>query len=110
MFIVEATLVTATEDDPSRGHLTYVEALDMGARAGAKQTVLVHYRPQNRDTIIAACAGRSDATAGHPGLVVEIAAARSTVDVIDGTGQLSDVGMIDADGGAGTASRAARAR
>ena len=83
----------------------------MGDRAGAKQTVLVHYRPQNRDTIIAACAGRPDATAGHPGLDRRDRRRRvPTVDVIDGRISRASVGMIDVDAAAGTASRAARAR
>jgi ribonuclease BN (tRNA processing enzyme) len=110
LFVVEATLLTAAEDDPSRGHLTYEEALDMGARAGAGQTVLVHYRPQNRDAIVAACDGRSDAIPGRPGLVIDVAAVRATRDGGSGAAQSNGDGPAGADVPAGTASRAARAR
>ena len=55
LFVVEATLLTADEDDPMRGHLTVDEALDMGERAGVGQTVLVHYRARDREAIDAAC-------------------------------------------------------
>jgi ribonuclease BN (tRNA processing enzyme) len=108
LFIVEATLLSATEDDPTRGHLTHDEALDMGARAGAGQTVLVHYRPQNRDAIIAACATRTDAIPGRPGLTIDVAAVREARS--RGPGQADGDGRMDVDMPAGTASRAARAR
>jgi ribonuclease BN (tRNA processing enzyme) len=108
LFIVEATLLSAEEDDPTRGHLTYEEALDMGARAGAGRTVLVHYRPQNRDAIVAACANRSDAIPGRPGLAIDVAAVRDSRS--GGPGQADGDRAIDTDVPAGTVSRAARAR
>src|SRR5262245_15448914 len=77
LFVVEATLLTAGEDDPTRGHLTFDEAIDMGARAGATKTVLVHYRPQNTAAIMEATAGRTDAVAGRPGMVLEVGADRT---------------------------------
>jgi ribonuclease BN (tRNA processing enzyme) len=134
VFIVEATLVSATEDDPARGHLTYDEALDMGARAGASTIILVHYRPQNTEAILAACATRPGACAGRPGLSVEVGGARQAGssgtrsgngpartadgrDAGDGAapgatraGQPDGAGRIAADVPAGTVSRAARAR
>jgi ribonuclease BN (tRNA processing enzyme) len=115
VFIVEATLASSDEDDPKRGHLTYDEALDMGARAGARTTVLVHHRPQNRDAIIAACAAQSGAVLGLPGLAIDVSAAPPVTDGRRGSDQVSGVGSIDAgamdaDRPAGTASRAARAR
>jgi ribonuclease BN (tRNA processing enzyme) len=116
LFIVEATLVSAAEDDPARGHLTFDEALDMGARAGARQTILVHYRPQNREAIVAACAAQGAAMAGRPGLVIDVPATREgRVSPGDGSAsaggdQADGVGTIDVDVPAGTASRAARAR
>jgi ribonuclease BN (tRNA processing enzyme) len=126
VFIVEATLVSPTEDDPKRGHLTFDEALDMGERAGAGTTVLVHHRPQNRQAILAACAGRPNAVLGLPGLAIDLAtkdAAPPTPRLSNGwksSGQGSDVGadgdgadgagLVDVDRPAGTASRAARAR
>jgi ribonuclease BN (tRNA processing enzyme) len=100
VFVVEATLKSAAEDDPKRGHLTYDEAIDMGVRAGAKTIVLVHHRPQNREALLAACAAQPGAIAGRPGLVLELTAA--------GEGQAKVVGTTELP--AGTASRAARAR
>ena len=68
LFVVEATLLGTDEDDPIRGHLTIDEALDMGELAGVGQTVLVHYRGQDRETIEAACRGRLRSVAGQPGM------------------------------------------
>ena len=114
LFIVEATLLSAAEDDPTRGHLTFEEAIDMGARAGARRTVLVHHRPQNRDAMLAALANRPDAIAGRPGLVIDLADVRSGQmggpGQINGPGQGDGDGRMDADVPAGAASRAARAR
>jgi ribonuclease BN (tRNA processing enzyme) len=109
LFIVEATLLTAAEDDPTRGHLTFDEAIEMGARAGAGRTVLVHHRPQNHDAMLAALANRPDAVAGRPGLVIDLADVRSSR--MGGPGQVIGDGRMDAaDVPAGAASRAARAR
>jgi ribonuclease BN (tRNA processing enzyme) len=119
LFVVEATLLTVGEDDPTRGHLTYQEAIDMGARAGATTTVLVHYRPQNTAAIMEATADRTDAIAGRPGLVLEVGADRSVEShrlagpgAVAPTGdpQANGDGTADVDVPAGTASRAARAR
>jgi ribonuclease BN (tRNA processing enzyme) len=72
LFIVEATLLDAGEDDPSRGHLTVDEAVEIGRAAGVGRTVLVHHRSQNHEAVLAA--GRTDGTvlAGRPGLVIEL--------------------------------------
>jgi ribonuclease BN (tRNA processing enzyme) len=107
VFIVEATLLTADEDDPTRGHLTFAEALDMGARAGATRTVLVHHRPQNHEAMLAACAARPDAIPGRPGLVIEVPAGRERS---GGPGQVEGDGRMEVDVPAGAVSRAARAR
>jgi ribonuclease BN (tRNA processing enzyme) len=72
VFVVEATLLTADEDDLVRGHLTVDEALDMGQRAEAGQIVLVHYRPENLEAIAAACHARTGSVAGRPGMVIEL--------------------------------------
>jgi ribonuclease BN (tRNA processing enzyme) len=77
LFIVEATFLSATDDDQARGHLTVDEAVDMGTRARAQRTVLVHYRPQNRGPIEAAAAGSDLVFAGHPGLRFDLGAAPS---------------------------------
>jgi ribonuclease BN (tRNA processing enzyme) len=72
LFVVEATLLTTEDDDPIRGHLTADEALDMGEEAGVGQTVLVHYRGQDRDAIEAACRGRVASVVGRPGMAFEL--------------------------------------
>ena len=74
LVVAEATLASAEFDDPRRGHLTPEEALDMADRADAGQVVLVHFRPELRDRIDGACAKRPGASAGHPGLRVEVVA------------------------------------
>jgi ribonuclease BN (tRNA processing enzyme) len=82
LFVVESTLLSAAEDDLIRGHLTVAEALDVGARADAACTVLVHHRPENRPAIATACLNRTRAVVGMPGSVfdiAELAAARSHV-------------------------------
>jgi ribonuclease BN (tRNA processing enzyme) len=109
VFIVEATLSSAAEDDPARGHLTYDEALDLGARAGAGCTVLVHHRPQNREAILAACATRTNAMVGLPGLVIDLSAAPPAT-ARDGADHARGVGAMAGDVPGGTAARAARAR
>jgi ribonuclease BN (tRNA processing enzyme) len=101
LFFVEATLLAAGEDDLARGHLTVDEAVDMGARAHAARTILVHYRPQNRAVIEAAAAGSDRVLAGHPGLRFELGGTAS----IGSDGQ--DPATVPA---AGTNSSAARAR
>ncbi len=98
LFVVESTLLSAAEDDPIRGHLTVDEALEIGERAGAQQTVLVHYQPQNREAVTAACLARVGAVAGRPGLVFELDRPAPTWAQTDGVK------------GAGIASSAARAR
>ena len=103
VFIVESTLLTAGEDDPDRGHLTVDEALDIGERAAVGQTVLVHYRPQNREAIAAACQARERAVAGRPGLVLELGKPAAFVDGKRGA-------QAGGDTAAGIASSAARAR
>lgn len=72
LFVVESTLLTAEEDDPVRGHLTFDEALDMGEGAGVGQTVLVHYRSMDREVIEAACRRRVAAVAGQAGMAFEL--------------------------------------
>jgi ribonuclease BN (tRNA processing enzyme) len=75
LLIAEATLLVAGEDDPARGHLTIDEAIEIGERADVGRTVLVHYRPQNREAMTAACLARPRAIAGVPGLVIEVGGA-----------------------------------
>ena len=86
--VAEATLVDSRFDDPRRGHLTAEEALDMANRAGAERVVLVHFRAELQERIDRACAARPGAMAGHPGLSIEVDAARH--------GAVADDGQVDA--------------
>jgi ribonuclease BN (tRNA processing enzyme) len=99
LFIVEATLRDATEDDPARGHLTIDEAIEMGERAEVGRTVLVHHRPQNREMMVAACVARPRAVPGMPGLSIELGLAPGVADAQGATKPA-----------AGIASSASRAR
>jgi len=72
VFVVEATLLEAGEDDPKRGHLTVDEAVEIGRAAGVGRTVLVHHRSQNHQAVIAAGAASESVVAGRPGLVIEL--------------------------------------
>ena len=72
LFIVEATLLDAGEDDPSRGHLTVDEAVAIGRDAQVGRTVLVHHRTQNYEAVLAACLAADSVSAGRPGLVIEL--------------------------------------
>jgi ribonuclease BN (tRNA processing enzyme) len=71
--VIEATLGSAADDDPQRGHLTLDEALAVATRAGVARTILVHYPAELRDRIDAACARVPGAIAGQSGMVIEIA-------------------------------------
>jgi ribonuclease BN (tRNA processing enzyme) len=58
LFACEATLTSAADDDPRRGHVTPDEALDMAAAARAARTVLVHYPSARRAALADAVAAR----------------------------------------------------
>jgi ribonuclease BN (tRNA processing enzyme) len=75
--VIEATLTDAAFDDPRRGHLTPEEAIDMADRAGCASVVLVHFRADLQDRVDRACAARSGAMSGRPGLVVEVSSTGS---------------------------------
>jgi len=100
LFVVEATLLTADQDDLVRGHLTVEEALDMGRRAEVGQTVLVHYRPEDLEAITAACLAQTGSVAGRPGMVIELGPA------VPGRTD----GQLSGESPAGTPSSTARAR
>jgi ribonuclease BN (tRNA processing enzyme) len=100
LFVVEATLLTADQDDLVRGHLTVDEALDMGRRAEVGQTVLVHYRPEDLEAIAAACLAQTGSVAGRPGMVIELGPAVSS----------RTDGQLNGESPAGIPSSTARAR
>jgi ribonuclease BN (tRNA processing enzyme) len=72
LFIVEATLLEAGEDDPNRGHLTVEEAVAVGRDAEVRQTVLVHHRSQNHAAVLEAARVSESVLAGRPGLVIDL--------------------------------------
>ena len=72
LFVVEATLLEAGEDDPNRGHLTVDEAVAIGRDADVPQTVLVHHRSQNHAAVLEAARVSESVLAGRPGLVIDL--------------------------------------
>jgi ribonuclease BN (tRNA processing enzyme) len=58
LFACEATLASAADDDPRRGHVTGAEALDMAAAAGVGRTLLVHYPSARRAALSELVAAR----------------------------------------------------
>jgi ribonuclease BN (tRNA processing enzyme) len=55
LLLVEAALRLASDDDPNRGHLTVDEAIDLARRAEATSALIVHYAPDRRAELEAAC-------------------------------------------------------
>ncbi len=93
LFVVEATLLEAGEDDPNRGHLTVDEAVAIGRDAEVGQTVLVHHRSQNHAAILEAARVSESVLAGRPGLVIDL------VDVVRPANPGALRHAADADGG-----------
>lgn len=92
LFVVEATLLEAGEDDPKRGHLTVDEAVAMGRDAQVGRTILVHHRSQNHEAVLAASRGSDSVEVGRPGLVIELDDIAGPTD-LDTAGQ--DDGVAD---------------
>jgi ribonuclease BN (tRNA processing enzyme) len=75
MLVCEATLRSATEDEPERGHLTAEEALEHGARARVGGMLLTHYASDRREGLEAlARTSRVPAAVARPGLAAEVVA------------------------------------
>lgn len=55
LLLVEASLRVPADDDPARGHLTVDEAIDVARSAAARSALIVHYAPDRRAEIEAAC-------------------------------------------------------
>ena len=73
LLILEATLDTSEFDDERRGHLTTEEAIDHVVRAGVPRGILVHYPIEQRDRILAVCAGTNGRVVpALPGTVVDV--------------------------------------
>ena len=53
LLIAEATLASATEDEPRRGHSTGLEAIAMARAAGVSRVLLTHYPSPHRDELLA---------------------------------------------------------
>lgn len=56
LLLIEAALRLEAQDDPTRGHLTAEEAIDMARAAEARSALLVHYAPARRDELERLCA------------------------------------------------------
>ena len=97
LLIEEATLASAAEDEPRRGHSTADEAIAIAVQAGAARLLLTHF-PSARQAELKAIAARTTA------IPVEVARPGLRLDVI---GQASTSAPL-ADPGA--SSRAIRAR
>jgi ribonuclease BN (tRNA processing enzyme) len=80
LLVVEATLTSVGHDDPRRGHLTPEEAVEIAERSGTPRAILVHYRADLHDRVVAACARRPGAMAGRPGMSVEVGGAYEQAD------------------------------
>jgi ribonuclease BN (tRNA processing enzyme) len=72
LLVVEATLLQAGEDDPTRGHLTVDEAVAIGRDAQVGRTILVHHRSQSHEAVLAASESSDSVDVGRPGLVIEL--------------------------------------
>jgi ribonuclease BN (tRNA processing enzyme) len=55
LLLVEAALVSSSDDDPERGHLTVEEAIELATRAAARWALVVHYAPGRHEEIEARC-------------------------------------------------------
>jgi ribonuclease BN (tRNA processing enzyme) len=55
LLLVEASLRRSDDDDPARGHLTVDEAIDLAGSAAVRAALIVHYAPDRRAEIDAAC-------------------------------------------------------
>ncbi|HEX7472521.1 MAG TPA: MBL fold metallo-hydrolase [Candidatus Limnocylindrales bacterium] len=75
LLIEEATLASAAEDEPRRGHSTAGEAIAIAVRADAARLLLTHF-PSARRPDLVAIAARTAAIpveVAHPGLRLEVA-------------------------------------
>ena len=79
LLIEEATLASAAEDEPRRGHSTADEAIAIAARAGAGRLLLTHF-PSARRPDLVAIAARTTA------LPVEVAQPGLRLDVVNSAG------------------------
>jgi ribonuclease BN (tRNA processing enzyme) len=75
LFACEATLVSPSDDDPRRGHVTGEEALDMAAAAGVRRALLVHYPSARRAALSELVAAREmDAVVALPDMQLTVGA------------------------------------
>ncbi|MBF6604123.1 MAG: MBL fold metallo-hydrolase [Chloroflexi bacterium] len=75
LLIAEATLASASEDEPCRGHSTGVEAVEMARRAGVRRLLLTHYPSAHRDDLRALADRTTDVAVeiARPGLRLAVA-------------------------------------
>jgi ribonuclease BN (tRNA processing enzyme) len=75
LFVCEATLTSAADDDERRGHVTADEALDMAAAAHARRALLVHYPSARRRALMKLVdAANIDAVVALPDMQLTIGA------------------------------------
>jgi ribonuclease BN (tRNA processing enzyme) len=99
ILVAEATLASAVDDEPRRGHSTADEAIAMARCAGVGRVVLTHYPSARRAQLTALAAAT-------PGIAVEVARPGLCLDVAAGRGYDRAPGN-DSSSAAGDASAAA---
>jgi len=73
LFVCEATLDCADDDDEVRGHLTIDEAIDMAEAAQVERALIVHYPSARRSLIRRRCVDRGGlAAVALPDMVVDL--------------------------------------
>lgn len=73
LLVVEATLSSADEDVPDRGHMALEEALEVARAADVRRVIVTHYASDRRAAIRAATAGqRPRVTPARPGATVTL--------------------------------------
>lgn len=74
LLIEEATLSSAAEDEPRRGHSTAAEAIDIAIRARARRLLLTHYPSARRPDLLAIAAATPEVPVdvARPGLRLDI--------------------------------------
>jgi ribonuclease BN (tRNA processing enzyme) len=102
LLIEEATLASAAEDEPTRGHSTAEEAVAIALEARAGRLLLTHYASARRPDLLAIAART-------PGLPVDVAQPGLRLDVVAASGSPTVGGSATA-GDPGASNRSTRAR
>jgi len=85
VLVLEATLATAADDDPVRGHLTAEEAIAVIEESRARRGLIVHYPPERRAEIERLAARtRGQVVVAIPDLVLDVSTGSSARDLAPG--------------------------